>query len=49
MRTRFIIGLGKNVQFQVFSLSNPNRVIIDMDETALWLPDLPARDIRRLS
>lgn len=41
MRTRFIIGLGKNVQFQVFSLSNPNRVIIDMDETELWLPDLP--------
>ena len=40
-RTRFIIGLGKDVQFQVFSLSNPNRVIIDMDETALWLPDLP--------
>src|SRR5262245_48612271 len=27
-RTRFIIGLGKDVQFQVFSLSNPNRVII---------------------
>jgi N-acetylmuramoyl-L-alanine amidase len=41
MRTRFIIGLGKNVQYQVFSLANPNRVIIDMDETALWLPDLP--------
>jgi N-acetylmuramoyl-L-alanine amidase len=41
MRTRFIIGLGKTVQFQVFALSNPNRVIIDLDETALWLPDLP--------
>lgn len=37
-RTRFIIGLEKPVQFQVFSLSNPNRVIVELPEGRMQLP-----------
>jgi N-acetylmuramoyl-L-alanine amidase len=37
-RTRFLIGLGRAVDFQVFSLSGPNRVIVDLPEVALRLP-----------
>lgn len=44
-RTRFIIGLDKSVEFQVFSLSNPSRVIIDMASTAMQLPPQPAENI----
>ena len=42
LRTRFLIGLPRTVEFQVFSLSNPNRVIVDMPDVALRLPDAPA-------
>ena len=41
IRTRFLIGLEKSVEFQVFSLSNPNRVIVDLPEVKLQLPDAP--------
>jgi len=44
-RTRFLIGLPKQVEFQVFSLSNPNRVIVDVAETALRLPPQPEENI----
>jgi N-acetylmuramoyl-L-alanine amidase len=44
-RTRFLIGLPKQVEFQVFSLSNPNRVIVDVAETALQLPPQPEENI----
>jgi N-acetylmuramoyl-L-alanine amidase len=37
-RTRFVIGLDKSVQFQVFSLSNPNRVVVEMPDVKLSLP-----------
>ena len=35
LRTRFLIGLPRSVEFQVFSLSNPNRVIVDLIESGL--------------
>jgi N-acetylmuramoyl-L-alanine amidase len=37
-RTRFVIGLEKPVQFQVFSLSNPNRVVVEMADVKVSLP-----------
>jgi N-acetylmuramoyl-L-alanine amidase len=37
-RTRFVIGLDRAVEFQVFSLSNPNRVIVELPEVKLQLP-----------
>jgi N-acetylmuramoyl-L-alanine amidase len=37
-RTRFVIGLEKATEFQVFSLSNPNRVIVDMPDVRMQLP-----------
>ncbi len=43
-RTRFVIGLDHSVQFQVFSLSNPNRVIVELPETQLQLPQLGEGD-----
>lgn len=38
LRTRFVIGLDKAAQFQVFSLGNPNRVIVDLPDVAMQLP-----------
>ncbi len=43
--TRFLIGLPKRVEFRVFSLANPNRVIVDISETALQLPPQPEENI----
>jgi len=43
--TRFLIGLPKEVEFRVFSLANPNRVIVDISETALQLPPQPEENI----
>jgi N-acetylmuramoyl-L-alanine amidase len=40
-RTRFIIGLERAVEFQVFALSNPNRVFVDLPDVKLQLPALP--------
>jgi N-acetylmuramoyl-L-alanine amidase len=40
-RTRFVIGLPKTTEFEVFSLSNPNRVVVQVSETKLRLPDQP--------
>ena len=39
-RTRFVVGLDKPVKFNVFSLNNPNRVIVELSEVK---PHLPAR------
>ncbi|HRN84955.1 MAG TPA: AMIN domain-containing protein, partial [Hyphomicrobium sp.] len=44
-RTRFLIGLPRETEFQVFSLANPNRVIVDISETALQLPPQPDENI----
>src|SRR5262249_20164410 len=40
-RTRFIIGLERMVDFQVFSLANPNRVFVELPEVMLQLPPEP--------
>lgn len=40
-RTRFVIGLDKTAQFQVFSLSNPNRVIVELPDVKVQLPNSP--------
>lgn len=40
-RTRFVIGLPKTAEFEVFSLSNPNRVVVQVAETKLRLPEQP--------
>lgn len=40
-RTRFVIGMDRAVQPRVFSLSNPNRVIIDLPDVGVDLPNLP--------
>lgn len=37
-RTRFRIGLDKRVKFQVFSLSQPNRVVVELPNVSLKLP-----------
>ena len=39
-RTRFVIGLEKAVEFQVFSLANPNRVIIELPDVKMQLPSI---------
>jgi N-acetylmuramoyl-L-alanine amidase len=39
--TRFIIGLERAVDFQVFALTNPNRVFVDLPDVKLQLPALP--------
>jgi N-acetylmuramoyl-L-alanine amidase len=39
-RTRFVIGLEKSVQFQVFSLSNPNRVVVELPDVKVSLPTI---------
>jgi N-acetylmuramoyl-L-alanine amidase len=40
-RTRFLVGLPRKTKFEVFSLSSPNRVIIDVAEQKLSLPEQP--------
>lgn len=37
-RTRFRIGLDNHVKFQVFSLSRPNRVVVELPDVKLRLP-----------
>lgn len=40
-RTRFVIGLERPVDYHVFSLQNPNRVIVDLPDVKLQLPTIP--------
>ncbi len=40
-RTKFIIGLEHQVDFQVFALTNPNRVFVELPDVKLQLPPLP--------
>jgi len=40
-RTRFLVGLPEATEFEVFSLSHPNRVIVELAETKLRLPAQP--------
>jgi N-acetylmuramoyl-L-alanine amidase len=37
-RTRFVIGLDRSTEFQVFSLRHPNRVIVDLPDVKMQLP-----------
>lgn len=41
-RTRFILGLERSVEFQVFSVTAPNRVIVDLPDVKVQLPQVPA-------
>lgn len=38
-RTRFIVGLDRKVEYQVFSLASPNRVVVELPDVKLQLPD----------
>jgi N-acetylmuramoyl-L-alanine amidase len=40
-RTRFLVGLPESTEFQVFSLRNPNRVVVELGEVKLGLPQQP--------
>lgn len=40
-RTRFIIALDRRTTYQVFSLSNPNRVVVELPAVGLRLPPVP--------
>ena len=40
LRTRFIVGLARKVDCRIFSLSNPNRVVIEVPDTDVRLPAL---------
>ena len=40
MGTRFVVGLDSKVDYQIFSLSNPNRVIVELPEVNVQLPTL---------
>jgi N-acetylmuramoyl-L-alanine amidase len=37
-RTRFVIGLEKPTEFQISTLANPNRVVVDLPEVRMQLP-----------
>jgi len=41
IRTKFVIGLERQVDFQVFALTNPNRVFVELPDVKLQLPPLP--------
>lgn len=43
-RTRFVVALEKASDFQVFSLQNPNRVIIDLPDVKVQLPAMPEKE-----
>ncbi|MEQ1714951.1 MAG: AMIN domain-containing protein, partial [Hyphomicrobium sp.] len=37
--TRFVVGLDRQCTFQVFSLANPNRVVVELPDVQLQLPE----------
>jgi N-acetylmuramoyl-L-alanine amidase len=40
-RTRFVIGLPKTAPYEVFTLNNPHRVVVQVKSTKLQLPEQP--------
>ena len=44
MGTRFVIGLDRKVEYQIFSLANPNRVVVEFPDVKLQLPDMKDGD-----
>ncbi len=43
-RTRFVIALERTASFQVSSLSEPNRVVVDLPDVRIGLPSHPGAD-----
>jgi len=41
-RTRFVIGLDRKVEYDVFTLPNPNRIVVEFPDIPLRLPDMTA-------
>ncbi|MDO9383631.1 MAG: N-acetylmuramoyl-L-alanine amidase [Hyphomicrobiaceae bacterium] len=49
-RTRFLVGLERSTKFTVRALTNPNRVIVDVEDTKLQLPgDLGGKNVGVIS
>src|SRR5262249_45839669 len=48
LRTKFIIGLERRVEFEVFSLTNPNRVFVELPNIKLQFPALSGERPRGL-
>ncbi|HVZ04125.1 N-acetylmuramoyl-L-alanine amidase [Hyphomicrobium sp.] len=40
LRTRFVVGLQRDVKYQVFSISHPNRVVIELPDIGIQLPTI---------
>ena len=38
LRTRFVVGLERKVKYQVFAISHPNRVVVELPDISLRLP-----------
>ena len=39
--TRFIVGIDRHADFNIMSLTNPNRVVVELDDVQLQLPPQP--------
>jgi len=39
--TRFIVGIDRHADFNIISLTNPNRVVVELDDVQLQLPPHP--------
>lgn len=39
--TRFVVGLSRKVEFKVFALSNPHRVVLELADDKVRLPNMP--------
>ena len=44
LHTRFVVGLDRKVEYQVFSLANPNRVVVELPDVQLHLPQQVEND-----
>jgi N-acetylmuramoyl-L-alanine amidase len=40
LRTRFVVGLERKVEYQVFAISHPNRVVIELPDITMQLPSI---------
>jgi len=40
-KTRFIVGLNRHADFNIMSLTKPNRVVVELDDVRLQLPPQP--------
>jgi N-acetylmuramoyl-L-alanine amidase len=44
LRTRFVVGLEHKVKYQVFAISHPNRVVVELPDIRLQLPAVDDHD-----